>query len=83
MSAAVIQQRIKLLQAMHTLILYMNDENAYMEWIYLVPDQPSDEDFLDMAEDTLLYGEACREFRRLVGVYGDSGLYIGGDTAAF
>ena len=77
------RNRIAILKAMHTLIVYANDESAYMEWIYLVPDAPDEDDFDDIAQDDDLYGECCVLFRKLMKKYGDSGFYAMGDHKAF
>lgn len=75
--------RVKLLVAMNTLIVALNDERAYFEWIELVPDQPTLEDFQDIAEDNDLYAEACLLFRQLFKRYGKSGFYISGDYVVY
>lgn len=54
------------LEAMHRLICLANDESIYEHWILLVPDEPSREDFEDMAEDLATYNEVCDLFQRLV-----------------
>lgn len=75
--------RVKLLMAMDTVIDAINDERAYFEWITLIPDQPTLEDFQDIAEDNDLYAEACLLFRQLLKRYGKSGFYIVGDHVIY
>ena len=73
----IIQKRFEQLKAMHTIIMSMNDEQAYMSWIYLIPDQADDEDLLMCAEDEEIFADACTKFRSLIRDYGGSGFYIG------
>lgn len=73
----IIKERFEHLKAMNTIILSMNDEGAYMSWIYLIPDQADDEDLLMCAEDEEIFGDACIKFRSLIRDYGGSGFYIG------
>ena len=54
------------LEAMHKVICLANDEDIYLTWILLVPDEPSREDFEDMAEDPATYNEVCDLVQRLV-----------------
>ena len=73
----IIQERFKQLKAMNTIIMSMNDEQAYMSWIYLIPDQADDDDLLMCSEDDEIFAEACTSFRSLIREYGGSGFYIG------
>lgn len=77
------RKRVEILKAMHTIIVNTNDEDAYMRWIYLVPDEPEEDDFDDIAQDDDLYGECCVLFRSLMKEYGESGFYAIGDYKAF
>lgn len=54
------------MQAMHEVIRNANDEGIYMTWIYLVPDEPSRDDFEFMAESDETYKEVCDLFIKLV-----------------
>lgn len=69
-------ERYEALKAMHTLVLTMNDEEAYCEWICTVPDEATDEDLRDIAEDDDLFAEACAAYRYIAQTYADSGYYI-------
>ena len=73
----IIQERFEQLKAMNTIILSMNDENAYMFWRYLIPDLADDDNLLMCAEDDEIFAEACTSFRSLIREYGGSGFYIG------
>lgn len=42
------------------------DELAYCEWITLFPDEPSEDELKDIAEDEMLWILACEAFGRIV-----------------
>lgn len=63
--------RITQLKAMHTLMLYANDEGIYMNWIYLMPDCPSEEDFESIAIDDEQYNECFDLFIKLIAKNGN------------
>lgn len=58
--------RVRQLKAMHELMTEANDEYIYMSWIYLVPDCPSDEDFLFIATSDEQYNECFDLFVKLI-----------------
>lgn len=60
------QARIAQLKAMHELMINANDEDIYMTWIYLMPDEPSEEDFVEIAEDDATYNECFDLFVKLI-----------------
>ena len=60
------QARIAQLKAMHELMINANDEDIYMTWIYLMPDEPSEEDFVEIAEDKATYNECFDLFVKLI-----------------
>lgn len=62
----VTKYRIRKLKAMHEMVLNIDDENYYMTWIYTVPDEPSDNDFEDIAENIEMYNEVESLFKRLI-----------------
>lgn len=67
MSGWVRETRIAQLEAMHKLMCLANDENIYYNnWIYLVPDEPSKEDFIDIAMDDELFDECFNLFVKLI-----------------
>ena len=47
--SSFVDSRTKLLKTLHNIMINMNDENAYMTWIYIVPDEPTEEDFVSIA----------------------------------
>ena len=70
-------KRIALLKAQHEIIKYMNNEEAYMEWINIVPDCPTEDDFEFIAEDEELFADAMECFKDIMNTYLDDGIYIG------
>ena len=82
------KDRLDAIIAMNIMVCNMNDESAYMTWIYLVPDGSNEWDFIDFAvndEGTTnnhLFDEAVVLFKKLWRRYAaeDKGLFIGGKT---
>ena len=66
MSEIKIRMRADQLEAMHRVIQNTNDEEIYYTWILVVPDEPSREDFEELAADDADYNEVCDLFVRLV-----------------
>lgn len=60
-----INSRVELLKRLHEIILNMNHENAYMNWITFVPDEPSIDDFIGIAEDEIDFDYALRLFIKI------------------
>ena len=58
--------RVTQLRAMHDLMCEANDEYIYMTWIYLMPDCPSEEDFIDIALSDEQYNECFDLFVKLI-----------------
>ena len=48
-----------------------NDENIYMTWILLMPDEPTDEDIEDIAMDDEAYNECFDLFVKLIAKKGN------------
>ena len=46
------------------------DELAYCEWVTLFPDEPTEDDLREIAEDDELWVSACTAFGRIVKRYG-------------
>lgn len=68
--------RICLMKAMHTVVCALNDEEAYCEWINLVPDDANNDDLVDIAEDDWLFQDACNTFREIMLNYSEGGFYV-------
>lgn len=71
-----LKERFEILKSMNTLIKAMNNEEAYLEWIYLIPDQADDDELMECAEDSEIFKEACELFRALLKRYGKDGFYL-------
>lgn len=68
--ADLVTIRTNLVQDMHEYVrTRIDDENAYMSWICLVPDEPSHEDFVDIASDNELWTDTCKLLGKLVKKY--------------
>lgn len=60
-------ERTAILKSMHRLVLAMNDEEAYMAWILIIPDGADDVELESIAlEDEDIFSDACNLFNRLV-----------------
>ncbi len=70
-------ERFEAVKAMNTLVKSLNDESAYYNhWIYIVPDEASDDDLEYIAEDEELFKDTVSMFLRIMKVYADDGMYI-------
>lgn len=67
-------KRLKNVKLMHKVMQSMNNEDAYLTWIYLMPDEPDDEDFECFAEEETEYKELKAMYDRLCRAYGKYGL---------
>ena len=67
----VLEEKVNQLKAMHELMLNANDEEIYMTWIYTVPDEPSEQDFIEIASDEKEYNEVFDLFLRLINDEGE------------
>lgn len=65
------ESRITQLKAMHKLMCNANDEDIYMSWILLMPDEPTEQDFVDIAEDDEDYNDCFDLFVRLIAKKGN------------
>ena len=63
--------RINQLKAMHTLMQEANDEEIYYSWIDVMPDEPSEEDFREIAMNDKAYHECFDKFEKLIGEEGN------------
>lgn len=80
MSDKELTERYNLVKSMDTIVKSLNDEGAYYNhWIYIVPDEADDDDFLDIAEDEETFVEAVRCFKGIVREYMKSGFYVAGE----
>ena len=65
------EARINQLKAMHALMCEANDERIYMRWILYMPDEPMEEDFIDIASDDEQYNECFNVFVNLISKNGN------------
>lgn len=64
-----IESRIILLKKLNSIIKMMNDEEAYMIWIEIVPDEATISDYESIAEDNKFFDEVLKTFIRLFDTY--------------
>lgn len=69
------EQLVKNLKLMHNVMTSMNNENAYSSWIYVFPDEPSEDDFIYTASNADEYKDCEDTFYRLFKKYAKDGLY--------
>lgn len=67
--------RLNNVKLMHDTMIDMNNESAYMAWIWEMPDEPMEEDFEWFAEDEDRYIELYNYFMKLLKRYAEDGLY--------
>lgn len=71
------KERIEILKNMHNIMMHMNNEEAYFDWVELgVPDYPSEEDYEYIAENNDDFNESFKWFVRCIGKYWEDGLYV-------
>lgn len=63
------EKRIEELKQMHERMMNMNHEDAYMWWIEVVPDEPSEDDFRDIAEDDESFAEVKDLYLKILTKY--------------
>lgn len=61
----VLKSRVKLLTALHEIMMNMNDEDCYFTWILTVPDEPSEDDFAWIASNDEEFNFVLDLFERL------------------
>jgi len=72
------ENRIRILRRMQSVATRMNIEDAYEYWsAYGIPDEPTDDDFIDIAEDDDAYEDIVRVFVSIIYHYGQYGILKG------
>lgn len=67
----------EIVRSMHLIVSSLNDETAYYdEWIHIVPDEPTEEDFFDIANDEEIFAQTISFFKSIMERYLPDGLYI-------
>lgn len=69
------EKRLAMAKCMHNTMVDMNNEDAYMAWIWIMPDAPMHEDFVWFAEDEERYNELFDTFMKIINRYKKDGLY--------
>ena len=64
------KKRLSNLKKMNDIILRMNNEEAYETWIMYVPDEATEDDLKNIAEDVDDYDEVVDIFIRIIYKYG-------------
>lgn len=72
--------RLNNVKLMHETMMSMNNEGAYMAWIYEMPDCPNEDDFEWFAEDEDRYIELYLYFMKLFERYSKDGIYRPSDS---
>ena len=83
MSIRNIAERYEILKAMHKLMCVMNDEQAYMEWICIVPDGADNYDLQEIADDDEIFSDCCIAFRDIMKRYGKYHFFIEYENTIF
>ena len=74
------EKRLAMVKLMHETMMSMNNENAYMAWIYEMPDCPNEDDFEWFAEDEDMYIKLYLYFMKLFERYSKDGIYRPSDS---
>ena len=69
--------RTDFVRSVDNIITHLNDEDAYMKWIQIVPDGATQEDFEAIADDEDLFDSTVYLFKDLMDRYMKNGIYIG------
>lgn len=77
MMKAYNNERADFVRSMNNIMVHMNDENAYMKWITVVPDGATQDDFEAIADNEELFDGVVHLFKDLMERYMKNGVYIG------
>lgn len=77
MMKAYDNERADFVRSMNNIMVHMNDEEAYMKWIQVVPDGATQEDFEAIADNEELFDSTVYLFKDLMDKYMKNGIYIG------
>lgn len=72
----VIKCKADLISSMNCIVTNLNNEDAYSQWIYIVPDCADADDFQSIAEDEELFVDAINSFKDIIHCYLKDGIYI-------
>lgn len=77
MMKAYNNERADFVRSMNNIMVHMNDEDAYMKWIQVVPDGATQDDFEVIADNEELFDSTMYLFKDLMERYMKNGIYIG------
>ena len=78
MTKEMIKHRAAIVRSMNTLVLALNNEEPLFHvWLYIVPDEATEDDFEQIAEDEELFTETVDAFTEIMNGYLKDGFYIG------
>lgn len=60
------KDKVIMLRGMHEMVRHLNNEEYYMKWILIVPDEPQDDDFEFIANDEELFPAVLNLFTRII-----------------
>ena len=63
--------KMNLLGGMNQYVIDLGDEEAWLWWIELVPDEATEDDLEFIANDRELWTDVCRLFGKIVRMYGE------------
>lgn len=58
------KRNFELINAMHTVVMTLNDDDAIDPWFYSYPDGSDDGELMEIAGDAELMDDLCSNFRR-------------------
>ena len=78
MTKELTNHRAAIVRSMNTMVLALNNEEPIFHgWLFLVPDEATEDDFVSIAEDEELFTEVVDEFKDIMNGYMEDGFYIG------
>lgn len=65
-----IEDMAEIVKAMNIIVKGLNNENAYYyDWIDIVPDEATDDDFKDIAENDEIMTDTLKRFKYIIAKY--------------
>lgn len=65
-----IEDMAEIVKAMNTIVKGLNNEDAYYyDWIDIVPDEATDDDFKDIAENDEILTDTLKRFKYIIAKY--------------
>lgn len=77
MTKSSINHRAAIVRSMNTLVLSLNNEEPlFSSWLYIVPDEATEDDFVQIAEDEDLFIDVVDTFKDIMNGYLKDGFCI-------